>query len=161
MCKIKYFKLYIHMVFMNKQKIFLVLALLFAIISIPFIGNRFEGFSNLTPGTYPISEDIPLLHEYPLKKQMGISTNTYAENSKQYPIFGSSYDQNTNNVRYWASPDNGECSPAEFCGGLYDNKKIDIPKTPTIIPFSSSDIRVNYYGSHKIDCPASMDDNSE
>ena len=141
------------MAFLDKQKIFLVLALLFAIISIPFVSNRFEGFASLTPGTYPISEDAPILvGDYPLKKHMGVSTNTYAENSKQYPIFGFSYGQYTNNVRYWATPDNGECSPAEFCGGLYDNKKIPVQKTPSSIPFSSADIRVNYYGSHKLEC---------
>lgn len=137
---------------MDKQNIFLVLALLFAIISVLFIGNRNEGFMNLTPGIYPISEDIPLLDEYKLNKHMGLSRNTYADNSKQYPIFGSSYEQKTNNVRYWSTPDNGECSPAEFCGGLYDNTPQPVEKTPTIIPFSSQDIRVNYYGSHKMEC---------
>ena len=121
------------MVFLDKQKIFLVLALLFAIISIPFVSNRFEGFTSLTPGIYPISEDAPILvGDYPLKKHMGVSTNTYAENSKQYPIFGFSYGQYTNNVRYWATPDNGECSPAEFCGGLYDNKKMILRKYEVI-----------------------------
>ena len=58
-------------------------------------------------------------------------------------------DNSPNNVRYWKTPNNGQCSPAEFCGGLYDDKEIDEPKTPKQIPFSSSDIRVNYYGSHK------------
>lgn len=138
---------------MDKKMIFLILALLFAIISIPFTGNNMEGFVSLTPGTYPISVDVPILHEYPLKKTMGVSTNTYAENSTFYPIFGSSYGQYTNNVRYWSTPDNGECSPADFCGGLYDNKKIVISKPPPSIPFSSPDIRVNYYGSHKLECP--------
>ncbi len=141
------------MAFIDKKMIFLILALLFAIISIPFTGNNMEGFVSLTPGTYPISVDVPVLDEYPLKKKMGVSTNTYAENSTFYPIFGSSYAQYTNNVRYWATPNNGECSPADFCGGLYDNKKMDIPKPPSSIPFSSSDIRVNYYGSHKLECP--------
>lgn len=139
--------------FISNKMIFLVLALLFAIISAPFVKNNMEGFVGLTPGTYPISEDVPLLHEYPFKKNMGISKNTYADNSEYYPIFGSSYEQHTNNVRYWSTPNNGLCSPAEFCGGLYDNKKMDIQKTPSSIPFSSPDIRVNYYGSHKLECP--------
>jgi hypothetical protein len=138
---------------MYNKMIFLILALLFAVLSAPFVKNSIEEFTNLTPGYYPISEDVPLLHEYPFKKNMGVSKNTYADNSKYYPIFGSSYEQHTNNVRYWATPNNGQCSPAEFCGGLYDNKKINIPKTPTSIPFSSPDIRVNYYASHKLECP--------
>ena len=133
------------------KKTFLILAFLFALLSISIFGSSYklEGFANLQPGTYPISVDEPLLHEYPLKKNMGVSNNTYAENSTYYPIFGSSYGQFTNNVRYWKTPNNGQCSPAEFCGGLYDDKEIDEPKTPKQIPFSSSDIRVNYYGSHK------------
>jgi len=146
------------MTFFNKKIIFLILALLFAIISIPFIGNNMEGYTNLTPGDYPISDDVPLLHEYPFKKNMGVSENTYEDNSTYYPVFGSSYGQYTNNVRYWATPNNGQCSPAEFCDGLYDNKKIEVPDSPKEIPFSSPDIRVNYYGSHKLECPSSMED---
>ena len=41
-----------------------------------------------------------------------------------------------------------------FVGDIYNNKKIDISKTPKIIPFSSPDIRVNYYDSHKLVCPS-------
>lgn len=136
------------------KKTFLILAFLFALLSISIFrySYKLEGFANLQPGTYPISVDVPLLHEYPLKKNMSVSNNTYAENSTYYPIFGSSYGQFTNNVRYWKTPNNGQCSPAEFCGGLYDDKEIDEPKTPKQIPFSSPDIRVNYYGSHNIDC---------
>jgi hypothetical protein len=146
------------MVFFNKKIIFLILALLFAIISISYTGNNIEGYSNLTPGTYPISDDVPLLHEYPFKKNMGVSENTYQDNYGYYPVFGSSYGQYTNNVRYWSTPNNGQCSPAEFCGGLYDNKKIEVPQQPKEIPFSSPVIRVNYYGSHKLECPSSMED---
>jgi len=113
-----------------------------------------EGYHNLSPGYFPIDVDVPILHEeYPLKKSMGVSNNTYEMNSSYYPIFDSSYEQHTNNVRYWSTPNNGMCSPADFCGGLYKNKKIDVPKTPTSISLDSHDIRVNYYASHKLECP--------
>jgi len=141
------------MAFMNKQITFLILALLFALLSIPIIGKKYEGFTNLTPGLFPTSVDVPLLHEYPLKKNLGVSKNGYENNYSYYPVFGSSYGQFTNNVKYWATPDNGECSPAEFCGGLYNDKKIDPVKTPNPIPFSSPKLRVNFYGSHKLICP--------
>ena len=106
---------------MNKEKIlFLILALLFTLISIPYVKPMVEGFSSLTPGMYPISSDVPILYDdYPLKKTMGVSNNTYADNYPNYPIFDSSYEQKTNNVRYWSSPNNGLCSPADFCNGIY------------------------------------------
>jgi len=142
------------MAMINKKSTFLILALLFALLSIPIIGNKLEGFVNLTPGNYPISVDEPILHDYPHKQKMGVSTNTAEDNYPYYPVFGSSYGQFTNNVRYWETPDNGLCSRPEFCGGLYNNKQIDIPKSPNPIPFSSPKIRVNYYGSHKLICPS-------
>jgi hypothetical protein len=143
------------MKFMDK-KTFLILAFLFALLSISIFGSgkKLEGFSNLQPGTFPTSVDGPLLHDdYPLKKNMGVSDNTYAENSTHYPILDFSYKQVTNNIRYWKTPNNGLCSPAEFCGGLYNDKNINEPRTPKQIPFSSPDIRVNYYDSHKMECP--------
>jgi hypothetical protein len=142
---------------MKKEMIFLILALLFSLISIPLVKGTYEGFAMLSPGTYPVSSDVPILYEdYPLKKKMGVSDNTYQDNYPNYPVFGSSYGQYTNNVRYWATPDNGKCSRAEFCGGLYNDKKIDIPQSPVSIPFSSDDIRVNYYGSHELTCPTDV-----
>ena len=88
---------------------------------------------------------------------MGVSLNNSETNYTFYPVFGSSYGQYTNNVRYWATPDNGLCSRAEFCGGIYKNKDIKPIKTPNPIPFSSPDVRVNFYGSHPLECPADVD----
>jgi hypothetical protein len=137
----------------NKKTTFLILAFLFALISIPIIGNRLEGFGNLNPGAYPLSVDKPLLDDYPLKDKMGVSANTAEKNYQDYSIYGSSQDPYMNNVRYWETPENGLCSRPEFCGGLYNSKKIDIPKTPNPISFSSPQLRVNFYGSHKLVCP--------
>lgn len=138
----------------NNKWLILVLALLFAVSIVLIFGKDYDGFTNLTPGIFPKDVDVPILHnDYPLKQKMGVSNNSYETNSTFYPIFGSSYGQYTNNVRYWATPDNGQCSPAEFCGGLYNDKKIDVSKTPSPISFSSPDIRVNYYASHTLECP--------
>ena len=137
-----------------KEIIFLLLALFITHISFPFLKNTFEGFSAMTPGMYPISTDVPLLYEeYPLKTHPGVSENTYQDNYPDYPVLASSYEQKTNNIRYWKNPNNGKCSPADFCGGLYENKNIEPSQSPASIPFSSPDIRVNYYGSHKLVCP--------
>jgi hypothetical protein len=140
------------------KSIYFVLALIILLIILSNLMSLFkksrEGYHNLSPGYFPIDVDVPILHEeYPLKQHMGLSNNTYEMNSSYYPIFDSSYEQHTNNVRYWSTPNNGMCSPADFCGGLYKNKKIDVPKTPTSISLDSHDIRVNYYASHKLECP--------
>ena len=138
------------------KPMYLILALITTLVFIIVVfkyAKIYEGYSNLDFGYYPIDVNVPILYEdYPLKKKMGVSNNSYQMNSSYYPIFGSSYGQYTNNVRYWSTPNNGLCSPAIFCGGLYENKKLDIPPTPDAIPFSSPDIRVNYYKSDKLVC---------
>ena len=140
------------------KPMYLILALIATAIFVLAFTKTYEGYGNLSPGYYPIDQNVPILYEdYPLKKKMGVSNNSYEMNYSYYPIFGSSYGQYTNNVRYWSTPNNGLCSPAIFCDGLYDNKKIDIPQTPVAIPFSSSDIRVNYYKSDKLECPSKQD----
>ena len=138
----------------NKQMTFLILALLFALISIPIIYKCKEGFVSLTPGNFPVSVSEPILFgDYPTKDNMGISMNTYEDNYPAYPVFGSSYGQFTNNVRYWATPDNGQCAPAELCNSLYNEKNVNIEKTPNPVSFSSPQVRVNFYGSHPLVCP--------
>ena len=140
----------------NKYKI-LILALLFVLISYPVMKKTYESFDNLSPGQYSVSVDKPLLHSsYPLQKSPSVSTNTYSENYEYYPIFGNSFEQHTNNVRYWKTPNNGTCAPADMCGGLYEDKKVDIPKSPQVIPFTSHDIRVNFYGSTVLECPPTI-----
>ena len=65
----------------NKQMTFLILALLFALISFPIIHKCKEGFTSLTPGQFPVSVSEPILFgDYPTKDNMGISMNTYEDN---------------------------------------------------------------------------------
>jgi len=139
---------------MNKKITFLILALLLALIGYPIIHRCKEGFASLTPGKFPVAVSEPILfNDYPTKDVMGLSSNTSETNYPYYPVFGFSYGQYTNNVRYWATPDNGQCSRAEMCGTLYKDKDVNITKTPNPIPFSSPDIRVNFYGSEPLICP--------
>ena len=158
---IKTVKKILNHTFVNKKMIFLILALLFAVISIPFVRNNIEEFTNLTPGVYPLSTEVPLLNEYPLKNTNMLSNNTAEDNSAYYPVFDSSYKQITNNVKYWASPNNGKCSPPDFCGALYKNKELTTYTSPAPISFSSPDIRVNFYDSHKLLCDNDNDNNEE
>ena len=84
--------------------------------------NTKEHFSNF--GEYPKDTMYPLLYEdYELKKKHygELSQKKYSDNYEYYPI-NSSDSLKTNNIRTWKTPDNGKCSPAEFCDVLYSEK---------------------------------------
>ena len=129
--------------------VILILGLLFY----PFVMSLFkinEGYSNLSikleKGEYPIAVDNPILQcDYPVKENPQLS-NLSSENIwKDYPVFSvGSYEQKTNNVRYWKNPNNGKCSPATFCNSIYNDKKIEIPPPPKA-PEWDNGIRVNFY----------------
>jgi hypothetical protein len=129
--------------------LFLILALLLALIGSFFYTPVRENFIShlLQPGTFPESVSKPILYgDYPLQNGvLGLSELNSKSLSAFYPVFPSSYLQRTNNVRYWATPNDGTCSPANMCGMLYDNKTLNIPKFPRMVPFSSKDTRVNMY----------------
>ena len=132
------------------SEIFLIIMIIIAVIGQFFIQKSFkENMTNLLPAKYPIAVDDPILvNDFPLKKNMGLSKNTNEINYSFYPVFASSLDQYTNNVKYWATPENGLCSRAEMCGGLYKNKIPNISPPPPIIPFSNPKIRVNFFNSN-------------
>lgn len=129
--------------------LFLILALL-----IPLFASLVyykEGFVNnmLSPGKYPQIQDKPLLNEYHVKKNATVSNKQSSSIWKDYPVYPSSYKQQTNNKRYWNTPDNGLCSRAEFCGALYDKKKIsEEPIPPMLKPYTNIN-RVNYYEANE------------
>jgi hypothetical protein len=77
-------------------------------------------------GRYPCSVDQPLLQSYPKKKNWKqLSKNTYEQNSLFQPMTKmSSYSQLTNNIRFWETPDESSCSPADFCNTIYNKKNI-------------------------------------
>lgn len=131
----------------NYTLIFLFLAVVLSVIGSMWT-NR-EGFSTLTPGEYTNSVMNPLLYpDYPKQKnRTGLSDYGSEQLWTYYPVFDNSYKQYTNNVKYWYTPNNGQCSPADMCGGLYNNKKIDFPAPPQVPSWDSEKIRVNYYDS--------------
>ena len=106
-----------------------------------------EAFIPLQTGAYPDTEEGLILDgDYRMKKNAGLSNFTYEEESTLYPVNQvGSYAQTTNNKEYWKIPCNGTAAPADFCGGLYDDKAIP-PKSVTPAPRQSC-LRVNYYCS--------------
>ena len=114
--------------------------------------SRMEGFA-LSPDSVSASAR-PLL-DYPLKSPDGLSNLSSDDLWSYYPVFDNGYAQYTNNVRYWATPNNGKCSPPEFCGTLYDDKPVKalgIAPVPKPISLKSDVRRVNFYGSEPMTC---------
>lgn len=122
------------------------LLIIVGILGMYYVYNGYtEGFmNNVNYGIYPVSEDTTLVSdEYPEKKPQQLSKNSYEQNySLQPKTLMSSYDQVTNNFKSWSSPDNGYCSPADFCNAMYDKKSVSTTSVP--MP-NDTDIRVNYY----------------
>jgi len=123
--------------------------------TLSFLGRKKELFS--MPGDYPRSVDGGILSppygNYPQYKKgpctPGVSDYNYSTAWKlQPPVPVGSYAQVTNNKEYWSSPCNGTSTPAEICGGLYKNKKINkksLIKCPPISP--KRGVRVGFYVS--------------
>jgi hypothetical protein len=114
---------------------------------------RKEGFlsAGIASGEYPREVDEPLLYPGYPKKGSGygvvLRENDSMNNSKLYPVAAnvSSYDQSTNNVRDWLTPDNGSCKPPGMCGALYAPKTPDEYKVPDPLPLDHPGRRVGFY----------------
>lgn len=104
----------------------------------------------LMPAKYPVSVNEPLLYgDYNVKSNTNVTKNNNYNIWKDYPVYTSSYKQETNNKRYWSTPDNGMCSPAEFCGTPYSPTKVKIDKVSPGIPIGAPVTRVNWWAGKK------------
>ena len=110
-----------------------------------------EAFEYKRHSKYPKSQDVPLLYgDYNVKQNTGVTKNNNYNIWKDYPVYPSSYKQQTNNKRYWSTPDNGTCSPAEFCGTPYSPTNIKIDKVTPGLPIGASGVtRVNWWAGKK------------
>jgi hypothetical protein len=114
-------------------------------ISISKLINKQPKETFISPGKYPLAVTKPILYNsYNTKKNPGVSAYSSSDIISDYPIFPASSCQN-NNIRYWRRPNNGTCSPADFCGGIYKSTEQDIPST--LQPPLDQGVRVNYYDS--------------
>lgn len=126
--------------------IYLLIRLVFSQIH-DLYGNGKEAFSNLMPGEYPLTDDVPLLNGvFPLADSKTLSHNGSSQLKKYTDaVEVGSFDQTTNNSKHPFSPEDGTCSPASFCGAFYK----DLPKTPNTVspmvpvPYGEG-ARVNY-----------------
>jgi hypothetical protein len=116
-------------------------------------GNKREGFGadRVPSGEYPREVDEPLLTPTYPKKTTGygvvLRENNSENNSKLYPVAANlgNYDQATNNVRDWVTPDNGSCMPAGMCGALYAPKAPEEYVVPDPLPLNHPERRVGFY----------------
>jgi hypothetical protein len=114
-----------------------------------------EGFAadRVPSGEYPREVDEPLLYPTYPKKGAGygivLRENDSTNNSKLYPVAANlaNYDQATNNVRDWVTPDNGSCKPAGMCGALYAPKAPADYKVPDPLPLDHPGRRVGFYAA--------------
>jgi hypothetical protein len=112
---------------------------------IPNINNN----NQLEPASFPVSVTQPILYnDYKVKQDTNVTKNNNFNIWKEYPVYPSSYKQITNNRRYWTIPDNGLCSPAEFCGTPYENTEQREDITSKAIPIDSNVTRVNWWASN-------------
>jgi hypothetical protein len=93
----------------------------------------------------------PLLEDdYPLTERQNCTNNSSSTVWKDYPVFKvGSYDQITNNIRYFRNPDIGTCSPEIFCGSLYKDKPHpkNSPQWLPPVTSKSCQARINYYNT--------------
>ena len=113
-----------------------------------FIARSLYFSDNLNPGQFPVSQIKGMLYgDYKQKNNpAGLSKHRASTALELYPAAElGSFEQKTNNIRYWTTPCDGTATPSDFCGGLYEKKTFD--NKPTVPPRSGCQ-RVNYYCSH-------------
>jgi hypothetical protein len=133
------------------KKIFIFILLFIIVASLLF--PKIETFSNLQQsyGQYPNSVDKAILNDYPLIGKNKLSNDNSIDIWKYYPMYQvGSYSQQTNNLRYFDNPDIGTCTPTDFCGALYHDKKSKHSNIITPLPpvqQMDNAVRVNYYNA--------------
>lgn len=103
--------------------LFLMIILILGLFLAPFAKNL-ESFTLNSPGIFPVSVTKAILNDYPQIGSNVVSKDNYSDIWDNYPVFSvGSYEQITNNLRYYKNPDNGTCRNADFCGAFYRDKK--------------------------------------
>jgi hypothetical protein len=141
---------------MFKREVVIIIIIIVFLLII-FLPNKetfknIQSFSSLqTP--QKINRPNPLLYnDFPLTKRQNITHDQPSNIWKDYPVFQvGSYQQITNNLKYFRNPDEATCTPSEFCGSLYKDKKHPSNTAHWLKPVSTpnNELRVNYYNTDK------------
>ena len=77
----------------------------------------------LNGASYPNSIEQPILNFFPIKQPNNLTLNNSQDLYKLYYPYTStkmsSYQQVTNNKKYWLRPDNGKAIPLGFNSSIY------------------------------------------
>jgi hypothetical protein len=138
-----------------------ILCIILVIFVLGFIGviriyNRESFVPNINNNNQLVPEDFTknsreqllLYKDYDVKKNTDVTKNNNFNIWKDYPVYPSSFKQITNNRKTWTIPDNGLCSPAEFCGTPYENTEQREDIVSKAIPIDSNVTRVNWWASN-------------
>ena len=134
----------------------IIVGLIVLVVSFLYSYSRFawkkgkENFESLADTGSSIKDETgPILTGYfPFSGSKSVSNDNASNIWWHYPTFvEGSYAQITNNIRYPNNPDIGKCTPADFCGALYKNRKTNPSNYVYPLPPAeeSDGARVNYY----------------
>jgi len=114
-----------------------------------FFKIKNEGFSNFTlEGATGLEEATILVQDtYPAIGKNQVSNKSANTIWQEYPVFElGSYAQVTNNIRYPVNPDDGKCTPANFCNALYKDKNVGSNQVTILPPLNPTcGTRVGYF----------------
>lgn len=136
---------------MDYNKFVLLTVVIILLFLAVYTYDTLENFENLTPNN--MNSSPYLLDSYPIIGKLNENTKDVW---KSYPINPlPTYSQTTNNIEYPVNPDEGTCSPLEFCNAFYGNKPHK-EKVPASVMNdngkyigNNNSIRVGYFLSQK------------
>ena len=126
-----------------------VVMTLFIIVFCSWIKPSEEGFQLLDPARFPCSIEKPNLYgDYPVKKDPHLTNLSYSDIWTEYPsVQVGSYEQVTNNKKYWDNPNNGTCVRADMCNGIYNNKTLEKNPNATEMVVDGKKMPIKMQGS--------------
>lgn len=130
----------------SKKIAFLAIILLISLVLFEIRVNALKEPFYSNPGCYPQSViKPPLFDVYNIKENLQLSNLGSEDIYKNDSIYNTS-NLEVNNIRYWKTPNNGKCMPANFCNSIYGlNKHTPQVKELKIQPWNPPTKRVNYF----------------